>query len=420
VFEDRRAVVWPRFGEEPLASASRSNYFDSIHHSSAVVGINTSAQIESAIVGRPVHTVLAEEFEDTQQGTLHFRHLNAEEFGHLYVGRTMDEHLAQLEDSLHGRDADGRNERFLRRFVRPFGLDVPATPKVVEMIEELAGRPAPAPAGEPALAPLVRLALRPKAARLGGRDRELRNKSVEPLDELRRSTRRLGAEETEAPVVAGPWLGDETGELLYWIPFLRWAQVATFELRDRLVAVARPSSAVWYQGIGRKVLSAGHLNEIEDILGNDLRFLPASLVEERRRELADRHPSERFLRRMLEFEAPEIETLHDAELPADFVAVDRASLADSLAGVAVILPEDRAAELEILYRAGAFVGGFGPSAILAAKLGLPTVAIDTGDAAPEDRRLAESFFQRLQVVATEEEALTAAESLRHRAADAVA
>jgi hypothetical protein len=177
---------------------------------------------------------------------------------------------------------------------------------------------------------------------------------------------------------------------------------------------------VWYQGIGRKVLSAGHLNEIEDILGNDLRFLPASLVEERRRELADRHPSERFLRRMLEFEAPEIETLHDAELPADFVAVDRASLADSLAGVAVILPEDRAAELEILYRAGAFVGGFGPSAILAAKLGLPTVAIDTGDAAPEDRRLAESFFQRLQVVATEEEALTAAESLRHRAADAVA
>jgi hypothetical protein len=422
VFEDRRAVVWPRFGEEPLASASRSNYFDSIHHSSAVVGINTSAQIESAIVGRPVHTVLAEEFRDTQQGTLHFRHLNAEEFGHLYVGRTMDEHLAQLEESLRGRDADadGRNERFLLRFVRPFGLDVPATPKVVETIEELAARPAPAPAGEPALAPLVRLALRPKAARLGRRDRALRNKSVEPLDELRRTARRLGTEETEAPVVAGPWLGDELGELLYWIPFLRWAQLATFELRDRLVAVARPSSTVWYQGIGRKVLSVVHLDEIEEILGKDLRFLPASLVEECRGELADRHPSERFLRRMLDFEAPEIEAPDDAELPADFVAVDRASLTDALDDVAVMLPEDRAAELEVFHRARAFVGGFGPSAILAATLGLPTVAIDAGGAAPDDRRLAESFFPRLQVVATEEEAFAAAEGLGHRTTDAVA
>ena len=105
-----------------------SNYFDSIYHAAAVVGINTSAQIESAIVGRPVHTVLAEEYRDTQQGTLHFHYLQAEEFGHLHVGRTMDEHLDQLEESLRGRDDRERNERFLRRFVRPFGLDVPATP----------------------------------------------------------------------------------------------------------------------------------------------------------------------------------------------------------------------------------------------------------------------------------------------------
>ena len=85
--DDPQAVVWPKLGEEPLESESRNNYFDSIHHSSAVVGINTSAQIESAVVGRPVHTVLAEEFAETQQGTLHFHYLKD---GHLWVGGTLD------------------------------------------------------------------------------------------------------------------------------------------------------------------------------------------------------------------------------------------------------------------------------------------------------------------------------------------
>jgi hypothetical protein len=164
--DDPRAVIWPRYGEEPIATDSRQNYFDSIHHSSAVVGINTSAQIESAIVGRPVHTVLDDEFRDTQQGTLHFQYLRAEEFGHLYVGRTMDEHLAQLEESVRGREPDDRNERFLRRFVRPYGLDVPATPRVVDAIEELAARPPPAPASEPKLAPAARVVLLPKAVSL--------------------------------------------------------------------------------------------------------------------------------------------------------------------------------------------------------------------------------------------------------------
>ena len=120
--------VWPRFGESPHDDTSRRDFFDSIYHASAVVGINTTAQIESAIVGRPVHTILAEEFSETQQGTLHFRYLEADEFGLLHVGRTWDEHAAQLEASLRGEGDDGRNERFLRRFVRPLGLDRPATP----------------------------------------------------------------------------------------------------------------------------------------------------------------------------------------------------------------------------------------------------------------------------------------------------
>ena len=56
--DDAQVAIWPAHGEFPLAGEARQNYFDSIHHSAAVVGINTSAQIEAAIVGRPVYTIL--------------------------------------------------------------------------------------------------------------------------------------------------------------------------------------------------------------------------------------------------------------------------------------------------------------------------------------------------------------------------
>ena len=159
--------VWPRFGEAPHDEDSRRNFYDSIYHSAAVVGINTTAQIESAIVGRPVHTLLAEEFRDTQQGTLHFHYLKADEFGLLYVGRDFEEHAEQLEESLAGREDDGRNERFLRRFVRPLGLDRSARELLVEAIEELGAGPAPCPTAAPCSRPWSGLALAPWAALAG-------------------------------------------------------------------------------------------------------------------------------------------------------------------------------------------------------------------------------------------------------------
>src|SRR5205085_81441 len=67
--------VWPRGGANPVDSEARADYFDSMFYSVAVVGVNTSALIESGIVGRPVYTVIADEFAGQQEGTLHFQHL---------------------------------------------------------------------------------------------------------------------------------------------------------------------------------------------------------------------------------------------------------------------------------------------------------------------------------------------------------
>jgi hypothetical protein len=83
--------------------------------------------------------VLADEFQDTQSGTLHFRYLLAENGGFLRVATSLDEHAAQLAETL-ANPAVGREacERFVRTFIRPHGTDVDATPVLVSALEKLA------------------------------------------------------------------------------------------------------------------------------------------------------------------------------------------------------------------------------------------------------------------------------------------
>jgi hypothetical protein len=122
----------------PDEEGERADYFDSLAHSAAVVGINTSAFLEAAVAGRATYTVLSDEFAGTQEGTLHFQYLRAENGGVLHVAADLDEHLAQLEQALRDPEADaGRTRAFVSSFVRPRGLDVQAAPLVAAAIEEL-------------------------------------------------------------------------------------------------------------------------------------------------------------------------------------------------------------------------------------------------------------------------------------------
>lgn len=159
-------ALWPPSGAAPVDTESRSEYFDSIYHSAAVIGVNTTAEIESAIVGRSVYTILAPEFRETQEGTLHFRHLQRVSGGLVHVARDFAEHLVELEAAVTqpGTD-DPRCRRFVEAFVRPYGLGVPATPKLVEALETLA-RTRVSPEREPVWLPFVRSRLAGRAARL--------------------------------------------------------------------------------------------------------------------------------------------------------------------------------------------------------------------------------------------------------------
>ena len=138
--------IWPRAGANPVDTEARADYFDSMFYSVAVVGVNTSALIEAGIVGRPVYTVLAEEFAGQQEGTLHFQHLKNVNGGLLTVAASLPEHVAQLADAVRRRPArDEKSRAFVESFVRPYGFDVAAAGRFVEAIEAQAAQPRPAP-----------------------------------------------------------------------------------------------------------------------------------------------------------------------------------------------------------------------------------------------------------------------------------
>jgi hypothetical protein len=155
-------VLWPPRAAAPMDRSTQADYFDSMFHCAAAVGLNTSALIEAGIVGRAVHTILLPEFFENQEGTLHFHYLLNQ--GLLRATRDLSSHVAELGTSVAEADPGVHHNRtFVEKFVRPRGLDAPATPVFADFVEslgEIQSRPRPVPMWVPmlrfALAPLAR------------------------------------------------------------------------------------------------------------------------------------------------------------------------------------------------------------------------------------------------------------------------
>ena len=134
----RNVTIWPQTGANVDDEQSRADFYDSLAHSAAVVGVNTSALIEAAIVGKSVFTVVDGSFDDTQGGTLHFHYLRTENGGFLREARSLDEHVEQLRAGLRAGAADlEQTRRFVSSFVRPRGVDRAATEVLADEIEHL-------------------------------------------------------------------------------------------------------------------------------------------------------------------------------------------------------------------------------------------------------------------------------------------
>jgi hypothetical protein len=129
-FADPRAIVLK------TSDRARQGLFECLYHSAAVVGLNTSAELEAAIVGRPVYTVIAgDDAADGQNGTLHFHYLLEEQGGCVRRANSLAEHVAQLQGALdHPRDS-ATIRRFAGEFLRPHGIDRPVAPVFADVIE---------------------------------------------------------------------------------------------------------------------------------------------------------------------------------------------------------------------------------------------------------------------------------------------
>jgi hypothetical protein len=293
------AVVYPRGGAQPVSEDARAVFYDSIAHSAAVVGINTTALLESAIVGKRVLTIRASEFANTQDGTLHYQYLRSENGGFLYEADTLEDHLDQVR-AVFQSDSDSPTQggTFVQDFLRPSGLGVPSTPLIVAEIERLAACRLPVENPSPAILAL-RMPLGVVAWVAHGRHRRIarrvvvriaRNPAVRPYARKAARHKRLrglahriaatpasldnsvSAEQrgataairhatetvrlTQSDLVVGPWAGDHASESLVWVPFLRWLSAKYGLGCDRLVAIAPATRADLYSGVCGRVVEA--------------------------------------------------------------------------------------------------------------------------------------------------------------------
>jgi len=128
------AVAFPR------SIAIDQTLYDTVHHSVAVVGLNTSAELEAGIVGRPVLTILAPDYAEGQQGTVHFQYLLKARGGFVEVAEDFAAHRRHLATAAAGGYDSAAIRASIERFLRPHGLERRATPLMVEAIENAARR----------------------------------------------------------------------------------------------------------------------------------------------------------------------------------------------------------------------------------------------------------------------------------------
>lgn len=128
-------AIWDDWNEAGTVIVPKSNrnifysmeakalFFETFFHCSCVVGLNTTAMVEAAIVDKPCVSILSEKFRDTQERSGHFHHLA--DAGIIFTTRIHNDACEFIKQVLRGNDnqAEAR-ERFVSSFVRPRGVNV--------------------------------------------------------------------------------------------------------------------------------------------------------------------------------------------------------------------------------------------------------------------------------------------------------
>jgi FkbM family methyltransferase len=129
------ATVWPIRPTTPVTEQGRADFFDTLYYADAVVGLNTSAMIEAAILRKPVLTFIDHPHSRGQVGNLHFKYLS--ESGSVQLAPTLAEHIKQLAAVMQGQYRHSVCDRFVDDFVRPLGRETPASALLAQQVLEI-------------------------------------------------------------------------------------------------------------------------------------------------------------------------------------------------------------------------------------------------------------------------------------------
>jgi hypothetical protein len=138
-FVAENICVWPRAGQWPDNLDARQEYFETLYHSSAVMGVNTSAFLDAAVVDKPCVTAITSHYQQTQGGRGHFAHLVNGNF--IEMVSTLEAAAATIGDVISGHDKRAvQRRKFVEDFVRPQGMDQSASKVFADAVTKVASR----------------------------------------------------------------------------------------------------------------------------------------------------------------------------------------------------------------------------------------------------------------------------------------
>jgi len=131
-------TVFPSPGELPDTEEKRRKFYNSLHHSCAVVGVNTTAFLEASALDKPCITIISKEFGETQQ-LVHFHHL--EEAGFLEKAEHADDVAEAVGRILAGTDTlAAQRHEFVVNFIKPLESGKTAVQVYANLIERFGSK----------------------------------------------------------------------------------------------------------------------------------------------------------------------------------------------------------------------------------------------------------------------------------------
>ncbi|MEG3581590.1 MAG: hypothetical protein VX359_01290 [Chloroflexota bacterium] len=117
--------IIPRSGDLPDTFKSKQLMVQTITNSVATVGINTTAMLDSLIIGTPCFAITKKEFQKYQMETYHFKKII--DYDLLQITTSELECSQKIEEfRIDSSGFKDKRETFIKHFCRPYGLEISA------------------------------------------------------------------------------------------------------------------------------------------------------------------------------------------------------------------------------------------------------------------------------------------------------